>query len=210
MAAVRRVTMLTVGAVLLVGACGGDDDTGDPAGGATTTVAEEPTASATSDPNTTTTVAATTTGGGACPTGESTEPVVGGDADMPGTLSDVTVAAAGPCGDEITFTFQGAVPGYRVEYQPGPFTEDGSGEPATVAGSAFVVVRFEPAYTFDFDAGQAVYEGPRQLTPADTNVVQEVENTGDFEAVLTWVIGVRDPVPVAATTAGTTLTIMVG
>ena len=63
----------------------------------------------------------------------------------------------GDCTDSVAFTFDvtGAdAPGYRVEYVPGPFTQDGSGEPVTIAGGAFVSVRFEPAYGYDFDTGE--------------------------------------------------------
>ncbi|GIU87154.1 MAG: hypothetical protein KatS3mg009_1669 [Acidimicrobiia bacterium] len=56
--------------------------------------------------------------------------------------------------DRVEFVFRDAVPGYRVEYQPGPFTRDASGEPVTVAGTAFLVVRLEPAYTYDLEAAE--------------------------------------------------------
>src|SRR5438309_1014777 len=48
--------------------------------------------------------------------------------------------------DRVVFQFRGdGVPGYRVEYVAPPFAEDGSGDPITVDGKAFVAVRMEPA-----------------------------------------------------------------
>ena len=54
-------------------------------------------------------------------------------------------------------------PSCKVEYQPGPFSQDGSGAPVTVAGSAFVVVRCYPAYGFDFETGTPTYTGPKRI-----------------------------------------------
>ena len=115
--------------------------------------------------------------------------------------------ATGDCTDAVTFTFDALAadaPGYRVEYQPGPITQDASGEPVTVAGGAYLVVRFEPAYGFDFESGQDTYTGPSRVTAPGSFFVQEVVQTGDFEAVLSWVIGVDQQRPYTVTTSGTT------
>ena len=98
--------------------------------------------------------------------------------------------------DRVVFEFRNALPGYRVEYVNPPLYEDGSGDRVDVAGNAFVVVRMERASGFDLEAGEGelVYDGPRRLTGADagTSTVREVVRTGDFEAVLTWAVGVAD------------------
>jgi hypothetical protein len=104
--------------------------------------------------------------------------------------------------DRVVFQFRGdGLPGYRVEYVDPPLKEDGSGEPVDVAGSAFVVVRMEPASGFDLNSGdgQLVYKGPKRLPGA--SVVKEVVRTGDFEAVLTWAVGLDAKVPFRVTTA---------
>ena len=79
-----------------------------------------------------------------------------------------------------------------------PLYEDGSGDRVDVAGSAFVVVRMERASGFDLETGEGelVYQGPRRLTGlrAGTSTVREVVRTGDFEAVLTWAVGLADRV----------------
>jgi hypothetical protein len=104
--------------------------------------------------------------------------------------------------DRVVFQFrdEGLVPGYRVEYVQPPLKEDGSGNPVDVAGSAFVVVRMEPASGFDLNTGEGelVYKGPKRLP--GTGVVKEVVRTGDFEAVLSWAIGLDAKVPFLVTT----------
>src|SRR5438876_4550116 len=65
--------------------------------------------------------------------------------------------------DRVVFQFRDdGVPGYRVEYVAPPFAEDGSGDPVSVDGNAFVVVRMEPASGFDLNTGEGelVYQGP--------------------------------------------------
>jgi hypothetical protein len=56
----------------------------------------------------------------------------------------------------------------------------------------------EPASGFDLNTGEGVmiYKGPRRLegSAAGTSIVQELVRTGDFEAVLTWAIGLSDKV----------------
>lgn len=100
--------------------------------------------------------------------------------------------------DRVVFEFKNRVPGYRVGYVTPPLTEDGSGDRVEVAGNEFVLVRMEPASGFDFEVpeGELVYKGPRRITgqSAGTSVVREVVRTGDFEAVLSWAVGLEDPV----------------
>jgi len=94
--------------------------------------------------------------------------------------------------------FRNLTPGYRVAYVQPPFAEDGSGNRIDVNGTAFVVVRMEPASGFDLNTGegQLVYRGPRRIEGADagTSIVRELARTGDFEAVLTWVVGLEERV----------------
>jgi hypothetical protein len=100
--------------------------------------------------------------------------------------------------DRVVFRFRNELPGYRVAYEVAPLEEDGSGAPVELAGNAFVVVRMEPASGFDLsvDEGELVYEGPRRISGADagTSVAREVVRTGDFEAVLSWAVGLEDRV----------------
>ena len=102
------------------------------------------------------------------------------------------------------FQFRNHVPGYRVEYVQPPIKEDGSGNVVQVRGNAFVEVRMEPASGFDLATGEGelVYRGPRRIDggAAGTSVVRDVVRTGDFEAVLTWAIGLEKKVDFRVTT----------
>jgi hypothetical protein len=106
--------------------------------------------------------------------------------------------------DRVVFEFTNGLPGYRVEYVQPPLTEDGSGNAVPLDGDAFVVVRMEPASGFDLskNEGELVYKGPRRIqgSGAGTSVVRELARTGDFEAVLSWAIGLSDRVPFRVTT----------
>jgi hypothetical protein len=158
----------------------------------------------------------TTTGSG----GGGIDPIEGASTNMVITTAkgDTTallerVAVARHEGyDRVVFEFRNVLPGYRVEYVQPPLEEDGSGAIVKVDGNAFVSVRMEPASGFDLNTGQGiqssgqglgdvgagaqVYKGPRRISGADagTSVVREVVRTGDFEALLTWAIGLSDPV----------------
>jgi hypothetical protein len=107
--------------------------------------------------------------------------------------------------DRVVFQFQNGLPGYRVEYVQPPLKEDGSGKPVSVQGNAVVVVRMEPASGFDLNTAEGVmiYKGPKRIdgATAGTSVVQELVRTGDFEAVLSWAIGLSDKVDFRVRTA---------
>ena len=148
---------------------------------------------------TATTTASTTT----APT-TTEEPFEGatGTVTAPAEISEIAllerVAVAGHDGyDRVVFQFRNGLPGYRVEYVEPPLREDGSGNVVKLDGNAFVVVRMEQASGFDLSVpeGALVYTGPRRISPDGTSVVREVVRTGDFEAVLTWAVGLDDRVP---------------
>lgn len=120
----------------------------------------------------------------------------------PAEISEIAllerVAVAGHDGfDRVVFQFRNGLPGYRVEYVEPPLREDGSGNVVKLDGEAFVVVRMEQASGFDLSVpeGALVYTGPRRISPEGTSVVREVVRTGDFEAVLTWAVGLDRRLP---------------
>jgi hypothetical protein len=179
------VGVLAVAATIAAAAACGDSD------------AKSGTATATS-PRTQPPSSPTDTGGIDPLAGAGTEPVVS-EAESASTALLERVALGRHEGyDRVVFEFRNVVPGYRVEYVEPPLREDGSGNRVEVEGSAFVVVRMEPASGFDLEVpeGELVYKGPRRLSGADagTSVVREVVRTGDFEAVLTWAVGLGDRV----------------
>ena len=97
--------------------------------------------------------------------------------------------------DRVVLEFRDALPGYRVRYVPRPVTEDASGRRVVVEGEAIAEIRLEPASSYDFE-NQTPAFAPRRVKgdAAGTSLVREVVRTGDFEAVLTWVVGLSDRV----------------
>ncbi len=97
------------------------------------------------------------------------------------------------CSAKVLFGFeqQASGPGYEVSYQPADTAkvEDGSGNPVEIDGEAFLVVKLTPAMTAKIDGDQVTktYTGPNRLP--GTGPIAEVVKTGDFEGVVTWVIG---------------------
>lgn len=145
--------------------------------------------STTSAPSTST---STTSSTGSTPTtafdGSTTPTSIASTASGVTQLVGVDVAA-----ERVTFTFRDEVPGIDVKYVDPPITEDASGEEVHVAGAAFLSIRFEPSSGYDMEAGAPTYEGPDRL-PGE-GAVAEVVRTGDFEANLSWVIGLDAEVP---------------
>lgn len=153
--------------------------------------------------NTTTATVPTTTGEGIDPLkGAGTTVVVGQTTAKAIALLERVAVGRHEGYDRVVFQFRGeGLPGYRVEYVEPPLKEDGSGNPVQIDGNSFVVVRMEPASGFDLNTGEGelVYKGPKRLPGA--SVVKEVVRTGDFEAVLTWAVGLEEMVDFRVTTA---------
>jgi hypothetical protein len=199
---------LVLAGALAIAGCSGDDDSST--AGSTTSVRATTSSRAsttTTDAPTSSTVAPTTVGTSEpCPA-----PVSGSVAAQTSPLpSDVMVLDAiavstEGCTDTVRFDFHSGAaqpPGYRVEYQRGPFTQDGSGAPVAVAGNAFIVVRLEPASGFDFVTNREAYTGPDRIRVGSGAFATEVVRTGDFESVTTWVIGLRQQVPFSVQSSG--------
>jgi hypothetical protein len=196
---VRRTAAILAAALCLFAACSDDSDEPDAPSTSTTTVA---TSSSTGSTTSSTTLPTTTTTA-PCRILGSTDPVTTAATGRAALLRDVGVSRQ-RCADRVTFDFTteaNGKPKCAVAYAQPPFTMDASGEPVTVAGSAFVQVRCEPAYGYDFETGMTTYTGPKRIPGSGTQHVQEVVQTGDFEAVLTWIIGLdaQRPFTVATT-----------
>ncbi len=93
--------------------------------------------------------------------------------------------------DRITFEFEGERPGYRVEYVQPPITQDPSDLPVEIAGNALLKIRLESAAAHDDSGTQTVDFS--ELTPGLPSLV-EAEQIGDFEGVVTWVLGLSGEV----------------
>ena len=95
--------------------------------------------------------------------------------------------------DRVTFTFRNPQPVIvRAEYVNPPVLADPSGQPVPVAGNAVLQLVMSNASGVDLstDPPTDTYTGPTRIEANLPNVVEVVE-TGDFESVLSWAIGVR-------------------
>jgi hypothetical protein len=91
--------------------------------------------------------------------------------------------------DRVVFEFTGTAPGYRVEYRP-RITEDPSDRTVPLAGHAYLNVALHGA-TLDnaFQGGHERYSGSTRI-PAAYPQLRDVACSGDFEAVLSFGLGV--------------------
>lgn len=124
------------------------------------------------------------------------------------TTSDVRSVRAGGIGhlaavrmaqhdgyDRLVLEFNDQVPGYTVGYRPLPAHADASGKEIPLPGaSAVAQVVLMPATAAGWGGTAQTYFGPSTVT-ADTAVITEAKSAGDFEAMLTWVAGLRAEVP---------------
>ena len=189
---IRAITAMLALAVLVLAGCGGD--------GRGTQVTVGPTATDSAPAPGTTAAGAD---GGADPIGSFGLDTVSSPAfPIPSTelapLLDVRHGAQSGF-QRIVFELGGdQVPEYQVGYVDPPVREDGSGNVVTVAGGAFLGIRMTPASGVDLSGPEVVetYVGPDRI-PVGAGGVEELVETGDFEAVLTWVVGVAGRQPFA-------------
>lgn len=109
------------------------------------------------------------------------------------------------CADRVVFDFRASrPPGYTIEYRSGPFARGESESGVEIAGSAFLVVRFDGASGVDLTdpAAPRTYTGSYTLRPAGLSHVVEITQIEDFEGVLVWVIGLDSAHPFAVGTLG--------
>ena len=131
--------------------------------------------------------------------GANTRPARGEGTDTTGRalLREVRVGAHQGF-DRVVLEFETeGTPDYVVEYVDAPVREDGSGHVVEVAGDARLRITMQGAsgVAFDEDPYREVYTGPKRIRTAQLDNVLEVVSTGDFEAVMTWHVGVRTPEP---------------
>lgn len=116
----------------------------------------------------------------------------------PGTalLRDVRVISHSSY-ERVVFEIVGAAhPEYRVRWVEAPVMADGSGEAVEVAGSAHLEVVLSPASGVDLATGDLAYAGPDRVAVDDgAESITDLVRTGDFEGVLTWVVGATDEAP---------------
>jgi hypothetical protein len=94
--------------------------------------------------------------------------------------------------DRVVFEFDGAVPEHTVSYTD-QLVEDGSGDPVSLSGSADLEVVFQGANAHEDDGSPTI--SPRRFSP-NLTAVKEIAQTGDFEAVVSYGIGVDQRRPI--------------
>lgn len=177
--------------VLMTGCSTGGDDGATPSASTSSSTSASTSASPTSSPSPSPTPTLT---------GAATTPVARppGDAGF-GLLTAVRLASH-PGYDRFVLEFADAVPGYEVRYVDRPVVADPSGETVVVAGDHVLAIRMEPASRYDLQSGTPSpgYDGPTRI-PGGSGSVQEAVMTGDFEAVMQWVLGVDGKQPFLVT-----------
>jgi hypothetical protein len=92
--------------------------------------------------------------------------------------------------DRVVFELGGAVPGYHIEYVDSPIRDCGAGDVRPIAGDGWLEVRLYPAAAHTEAGAPTITKRERALT---LPILRELELTCDFEAVVTWVLGVAAP-----------------
>jgi hypothetical protein len=95
-------------------------------------------------------------------------------------LQSITALPA-QCVDQVTFKFASTVGSWSIGYQQGPLAQEISGQPVTVAGNAYLVLRLKNTNT--------AASLPSDFVPDSSTGVREITKIQDFEGVVTWVIG---------------------
>ena len=101
--------------------------------------------------------------------------------------------------DRVVFEFRGGVPSTRRIRYVDQLTEDASGKAVSLAGGANLEVAFDGANAHDGGGRPTV--SPRRFSPGFT-ALQEVAQTGDFEAVVSYGLGVDRQRPFKVSTLG--------
>jgi hypothetical protein len=111
-------------------------------------------------------------------------------AEHPTTTTLIAIRAAhhpemSPKYDRVVFEFSGPLPLLRIEYVK-QLVADGSGLPIPIEGQAIVSVQFTPALAHDDNRNVTA---PQHMKPG-LPLVKAIASAGDYEAVVTYGIGV--------------------
>ncbi len=124
--------------------------------------------------------------------GSTCEPSQGGsDANVPDFVEVIPEHVEGI--DRVTFRFEPdasatEAPRFNVQFVD-QLTTDGEGAPVDVAGERFVSIGFHAiGVRIEGETPEEVYTGPREFITGYPNML-EIEQLGDFEAQVSWGIG---------------------
>lgn len=201
----RTVVVTAALSALLLTACGGGGDAED---GTALPTPSPASPSPTSSPGTSPDPARTSSPAPADDDGGLDSPVLRPGANTQkatgsGTASSVALVTDVRLGahagfDRVVIEFAGdGTPEYEVEYVDSPIRAAGSGDVVPVRGDAFLRILMHGASGVDLsgETFEETYPGPDRLPGGRLDVVEELVRSGDFEATLSWVAGVRTPEP---------------
>ena len=197
-AAVRRLATAMAGGLIgvtMLAACTRTDGgpgqqspsaTSPPASQASTQSPTSPTPPLSASPSSTTTPATP------LPAGFSTAPKKGGTAPARASLLRVIRSGSHYGFDRIVFEFSGPASAHDVRYVD-QVRSDPSDRPVALRGNAYLSVvmpggTLDTSLQVDDPARARSYKGPRRIQP-DLPAVKEIAVAGDFEAVLSFGIG---------------------
>lgn len=194
----QRIIWLLVMLMALAG-CGSGDTSDSPSTTAATTTTAEATTT-TRPPNTTTSTTTTSTTTTRPATTDPKESATFPGAGDTALLTSVDVSADAT----IDFGFEGdVVPAYRAEYVEPPIVADASGTEIDLDGEAFLQIVVSPGAGVDLsgDEPRETFTGTDRFAVESVDDIVELAETGDFESVLTWTIGLtaRHPFTIEAT-----------
>jgi hypothetical protein len=106
--------------------------------------------------------------------------------------------------DRVVFEFSGPVPYLRIEYVT-ELIADGSGAPVRISGKAILSVQFTPAQAHT-DRGKAT--APNNIN-LKLPLVKQIVSAGDFEAVVTYGIGLARKAEARILTLGNPLRVVI-
>ncbi len=123
---------------------------------------------------------------------EGTSGIIDKKNEIKGVAVLSAVRSAGHNGyDRVVFEFEGAeLPGYKIEYIDKPVRACGSGDVVPLAGDGWLEVKFYPANAHT-EEGKPTIEN-RAFAP-NHKIIKEIKSTCDFEAEVSWVLGVASP-----------------
>ena len=127
--------------------------------------------------------------------GASCEPQTGGsDQNLPDFVEVIPSREEGI--DRVTFRFEPEdetvteAPSYSVQFVDELVT-DGEGAPVDVEGEAFVAISFHAlGVDLSEETPREIYTGPTEFKTGFANLL-EIEQLGDFEAVVSWGMGLQ-------------------
>ena len=92
--------------------------------------------------------------------------------------------------DRVVFEFRGEMPTYHIGYIDRPVRACGSGDVVPLAGDGWLEVRFSDAQAHTPEGEPTIID--RSRSP-NLPIVRDLKITCDFEAEVTWVMGLSSP-----------------